>query len=50
MICIGNKRIQIKQADITAEPTDAIVNPANSQLMHGGRGRPGDCNEGRPCH
>ena len=36
MICIGNKRIQIKQADITAEPADAIVNPANSQLMHGG--------------
>ena len=36
MINIGDKRIQIKQGDITAETTDAIVNPANSQLMHGG--------------
>ncbi len=36
MLKIGEKRIQIKQGDITAEMTDAIINPANSQLMHGG--------------
>ena len=36
MIYVGNKKIHIKQGDITAETTDAIVNPANSQLMHGG--------------
>ena len=36
MISVGNKKIHIKQGDITAETTDAIVNPANSQLMHGG--------------
>lgn len=36
MIHVGTKTIQIKLGDITAETTDAIVNPANSQLMHGG--------------
>ena len=36
MIRIGGKVILIKQGDITAETTDAIVNPANSQLLHGG--------------
>ena len=36
MICIDGKNIHIKQGDITAETTDAIVNPANSQLLHGG--------------
>lgn len=36
MLVIGDKRIRIKQGDITAEATDSIVNPANSQLMHGG--------------
>ena len=30
------KMLQIKQGDITAETTDAIVNPANSHLRHGG--------------
>ncbi|CUH95390.1 hypothetical protein P22_1460 [Propionispora sp. 2/2-37] len=36
MIKIGKKTIIIKQGDITAESTDAIVNPANSKLQHGG--------------
>ena len=36
MIRIGDKKIHIKQGDITAETSDAIVNPANSQLTHGG--------------
>ena len=36
MISVGEKKIHIKQGDITAETSDAIVNPANSQLMHGG--------------
>ena len=36
MIRIGDKKIHIKMGDITQETTDAIVNPANSQLMHGG--------------
>jgi len=36
MISVGKKKIHIKQGDITAEAADAIVNPANSQLMHGG--------------
>ena len=36
MIRIGDKVVLIKQGDITAETTDAIVNPANSQLLHGG--------------
>ena len=36
MIRVGEKKIHIKQGDITAETTDAIVNPANSQLLHGG--------------
>ena len=35
MIHIDGKNISIKQGDITAETTDAIVNPANSQLLHG---------------
>ena len=36
MICVSEKKIRIKQGDITEETTDAIVNPANSQLQHGG--------------
>ncbi len=37
MIRVGeNKKIVIKKGDITAETTDAIVNPANSALAHGG--------------
>lgn len=36
MLSVGEKRIHIKQGDITAEITDAIVNPANSELLHGG--------------
>lgn len=36
MITIGDKQILIKQGDITLETTDAIVNPANGQLSHGG--------------
>lgn len=30
------KSIRVKLGDITAESSDAIVNPANSQLLHGG--------------
>lgn len=36
MIQVGNKTLVVKQGDITAETTDAIVNPANSGLIHGG--------------
>ena len=36
MICVGEKKIRIKQGNLTEEATDAIVNPANSQLQHGG--------------
>lgn len=36
MINIGGKCMMIKKGDITAEETDAIVNPANSLLRHGG--------------
>lgn len=36
MITIGKRQILIKHGDITAETTDAIVNPANSCLQHGG--------------
>ena len=36
MICVGEKKLWIKQGDITDETTDAIVNPANQQLLHGG--------------
>lgn len=36
MINIDGKQIIIKRGDITAEETDAIVNPANSLLRHGG--------------
>ena len=36
MITIGNKEIIIKQGDITEEDSDAIVNPANERLQHGG--------------
>lgn len=32
----NGKQIFIKQGDITCETTDAIVNPANSRLIHGG--------------
>lgn len=36
MIKIGNKKIIIKKGDITKEDSDAIVNPANNSLQHGG--------------
>ncbi len=36
MIPIGNKSIIVKKGDITAEKSDAIANPANSYLQHGG--------------
>ena len=36
MICVGEKKIRIKQGNLAEEATDAIVNPANSQLQHGG--------------
>ncbi|WP_333861119.1 macro domain-containing protein [Clostridium sp.] len=36
MIQIGSKKILIKRGDITKEDSDAIVNPANSALQHGG--------------
>jgi O-acetyl-ADP-ribose deacetylase (regulator of RNase III) len=36
VIRIGNKEILIKKGDITKEQSDAIVNPANSSLSHGG--------------
>ena len=36
MIIIGGKNIIIKKGDLTEEATDAIVNPANSYLKHGG--------------
>lgn len=36
MLLIGNKRIEIKKGNITAETSDVIVNPANSELLHGG--------------
>ena len=32
----NGKELIVKKGDITAETTDAIVNPANSQLVHGG--------------
>jgi len=32
----NGKQVIIKLGDITAETTDAIVNPANSKLFHGG--------------
>lgn len=36
MIKIGDRKILIKKGDITKEQSDAIVNPANSSLSHGG--------------
>ncbi len=33
---IGNGEIEVKQADLTHEHVDAIVNAANSRLQHGG--------------
>ena len=33
---VNQTTIVLKQADITEEDTDAIVNPANSHLAHGG--------------
>ena len=33
---INGKQLIIKKADITTEISDAIVNPANSNLIHGG--------------
>ena len=35
-IKINNKILQIVHGDITLEDVDAIVNPANSRLQHGG--------------
>lgn len=35
-INIGNRRVLIGTGDITEEEVDAIVNPANSHLKHGG--------------
>jgi O-acetyl-ADP-ribose deacetylase (regulator of RNase III) len=32
----GGQQIKLVQGDITTEKVDAIVNPANSHLMHGG--------------
>lgn len=32
----GGQRVQLVQGDITEEQVDAIVNPANAQLQHGG--------------
>lgn len=36
MILSNGKEILIKKGDITNEKTDAVVNPANGQLIHGG--------------
>lgn len=36
MIIIKEKQILIRQGDITEESSDAIVNPANELLQHGG--------------
>jgi len=36
VIQINNRKIIIKQGDITEETSDAIVNAANQQLFHGG--------------
>ena len=36
MTKIGNRHLLVKKGDITEETTDAIVNPANGRLMHGG--------------
>ncbi|AND84036.1 macro domain-containing protein [Clostridium tyrobutyricum] len=36
MIKIKDKRVLIKKGDITQEDSDAIVNPANDTLQHGG--------------
>lgn len=36
MIRIDKKMILIKKGDITEETSDAIVNPANSSMQHGG--------------
>lgn len=33
---INNKKIIIKEGDITEEDVDAIVNAANKRLFHGG--------------
>jgi len=33
---VGSRQIEIVQGDITTQQTDAIVNPANSHLAHGG--------------
>jgi O-acetyl-ADP-ribose deacetylase (regulator of RNase III) len=36
LIKIKDKRVLIKKGDITQEDSDAIVNPANDTLQHGG--------------
>jgi len=59
-INIGGKTLELKQGDITAQATDAIVNAANSRLIMGGgvagaiRRAGGtaiqeDCNRKAPC-
>jgi len=36
IILANGKQVIVKKGDITEEETDAIVNPANSKLFHGG--------------
>lgn len=36
LIMPSGQKIQVRQGDLTAEATDAIVNAANGQLAHGG--------------
>lgn len=48
MINIGNKEIIIKQGDITEEASDAIINPANQHLQHGGGAAAAICQKAGP--
>jgi len=36
LVLTNGKRIIVKKGDITLETVDAIINPANSKLIHGG--------------